>query len=147
MPSPTTKKNQPKGGPSAVAEILKGLDESEREALLRSLERADAKLVTEVRKLLFTWEDVAKIDEALIQPVLQSFLREVPRATLIMALRGASEAMVGLFSKNLPSRLWQEMSEQVAALGPQKRSDVEKAQAELSRMAEALVTKAQPSLK
>ncbi|MBX9652922.1 flagellar motor switch protein FliG, partial [bacterium] len=77
------------GGASSVAEILNYTDRATERAILENLEAEDPDLVEEVRRLMFTFDDVQLVD----QRGLQEVLKEIQNDTLALALKGASEEM------------------------------------------------------
>ena len=74
---------------------------------------------------MFVFEDVAKLDDKSVQRLL----REVEVKTLALALKGASEALTKKIMGGMSSRAVSSLQEEIENLGPQRRSDIEKAQA------------------
>jgi flagellar motor switch protein FliG len=120
----TEKKGKnPLGGPAAVADLIKGLDPDHQKRLLENVAKRDPALVAQVREMLFTWDEIVILDDL----ILQRLLRETPRTTLIVALRGAAEPILTKISKNLSSRAWAALQDEIEAIGPQKKNDVDQA--------------------
>jgi flagellar motor switch protein FliG len=115
------------GGASSVAEILNYTDRSTERAILENLEAEDPDLVEEVRRLMFTFDDVQLVDQRGIQEVL----KEVQNDTLALALKGASEAMREKFFSAMSERAAALIKENMEYLGPVRVSEVEKAQQEI----------------
>lgn len=115
------------GGASAVAEILNYTDRSTEKAILESLEAEDPDLVEEVRKLMFTFDDIALVDQRGIQEVL----KEIQNDTLALALKGASEEMKEKFFSSMSERASGLIKENMEYLGAVRLSEVERAQQEI----------------
>jgi flagellar motor switch protein FliG len=115
------------GGASSVAEILNYTDRSTERSILENLEAEDPDLVEEVRRLMFTFDDVQLVDQRGIQEVL----KEVQNDTLALALKGASESMREKFFAAMSERAAALIKENMEYLGPVRVSEVEKAQQEI----------------
>ncbi len=117
--------NQQKlGGTQAAAEIINCLDKKTEEVVLSQLEEEEAELAEEIRKLMFVFEDLLKLDDRSIRTIL----KEVKNEDLILALKGASEELRNKIFNNLSSRAAEMIKEDLEAMGPVKLSDVEEAQ-------------------
>lgn len=112
------------GGPKAAADILNFVDRNEEERILSEIEEMYPELAEQIRNLMFTFEDVKKIDDKGIQAVL----KEVPRDQLVLSLKTASQDLRDLLFKNVSQRAAEMIKEDLTALGPVKVKDVEKAQ-------------------
>ena len=78
---------QAAGGVKSLAEILNQTDRPTERNVLDTLGSEDGELAEEVRRRLFVFEDVARLDDRAIQMVL----REVDQRDLALALRGVDE--------------------------------------------------------
>lgn len=112
------------GGPKATADILNFVDRNNEERLMTELEELNAELADTIRNLMFTFEDVQKLDDRAIQTVL----KDVPRDQLLIALKTASETTTSLLFRNMSQRAAQMLKDDLDSLGPVKLKDVEKAQ-------------------
>jgi len=112
------------GGPKAAADILNFVDRNNEERIVTEIEELFPELAEDIRNLMFTFEDIAKIDDRSIQTVL----KEVPRDQLVLALKTASEQLQGLLFRNISQRAAQLLQDDLENLGPTKLKDVEKAQ-------------------
>jgi flagellar motor switch protein FliG len=115
------------GGASSVAEILNYADRATERAILENLEAEDPDLVEEVRRLMFTFDDVSLVDQRGIQEVL----KEIQNDTLALALKGAAEDMRERFFGAMSERAAALIKENMEYLGPVRVSEVEKAQQEI----------------
>jgi len=112
------------GGPKAAADILNFVDRNAEERILGDLEESVPELAEDLRNLMFTFEDVAKIDERGIQ----ALLKEIPREDLVIALKTASDSLKELLFGNVSQRAADMLREDLETLGPTKLKDVVKAQ-------------------
>lgn len=112
------------GGPKAAADILNFVERNNEERILAEIEELFPELADEIRNLMFTFEDIQKIDDRSIQTVL----KEVPRESLVLALKTASDELKDLLFRNISQRAAQMLQEDLETLGPVKLKDVEKAQ-------------------
>jgi flagellar motor switch protein FliG len=112
------------GGPKAAADILNFVDRNNEERILTEIEEMFPELAEEIRNLMFTFEDLGKIDDRSIQ----TLLKEVPRDQLVLALKTASDDLRDLLFRNISQRAAQMLREDLETLGPTKLKDVEKAQ-------------------
>ena len=112
------------GGVAALADILNHADRPTERNVLDQLAQANAELAEEIRLLLFTFEDVVKLDDRSIQMVL----KEVDQKDLAIALRGVSEDVRGRIFKNMSERGADLLREEIEFQPPQRRRIVEEAQ-------------------
>ena len=112
------------GGPKAAADILNFVDRNNEERIVAEIEELFPELAEEIKNLMFTFEDLLKIDDRSIQ----SILKEVPRESLVLALKTATEDLRGLLFRNMSQRAAAMLQEDLESMGPTKLKDVEKAQ-------------------
>jgi flagellar motor switch protein FliG len=115
------------GGVPRVAEILNVTDRMTNKGILESLEQEDAELVDEIRRLMFVFDDLLKLDNKAIQ----ALLKEVDNAQWAIALKGASEEIKQKILGNLSQRAADLLREEMQYLGPVKVSDVESVQQQI----------------
>lgn len=112
------------GGIPTVAEILNLADRSTEKVILEGLETEDPDLVEEIRRLMFVFEDVVKIDDKGIQTVL----KEVDNDELALALKTASDDLKAKIFQNMSDRAAELVKEDMEYMGPVRVSDVEASQ-------------------
>ena len=112
------------GGIKAIVSILNKVDRQTEKTILETLEVQDPELSEEIKKLMFVFEDIIKMDDRSIQLVL----REVDSKDLSVALKGSSEDVSIKIKKNMSKRAAQMLEEEMAFLGPVRLRDVEEAQ-------------------
>lgn len=122
-------------GHERVARIFDQLDSRAEQDLLSALD-ADAPGAGErVRALMFTFNDLAGFNAA----AMQTLLAACDRAVLTVALKGARDDVANVFYSNLTRRAGALIREEMAALGPVRRSEVEAARSEIVETARSLI--------
>lgn len=112
------------GGIDAVVRILNGVDRSTEKTILETLEHEDAELAEEIRKRLFTFDDIIHLDDRSLQRVI----REVDQHDLQLALKAASQEVQDAIYRNMSKRMAETFKEEMQFLGPVRLRDVEDAQ-------------------
>jgi flagellar motor switch protein FliG len=112
------------GGIEAVADILNMAGRTTEKAILEGLERSNPQLVEQIRRLMFVFEDVVRVNDKGIQAVL----KEIENDELALALKTASDDLKAKFFKNMSERAAQLIKEEMEFMGPVRISDVEAAQ-------------------
>jgi flagellar motor switch protein FliG len=127
----------------AMAEIFNNLDRHAETRLLAALEERNRDDAERIRGLMFTFEDLHRVDG----PGIQALLRGVEKDRLALALKGASEGLRELFFKNLTERAAKLLRDDIAALGPVRLRDVDEAQAAVVVLAKDMAAQGQLTLK
>ena len=112
------------GGINSIVEILNNVDRATEKTILETLEVQDPVLSEEIKKLMFVFEDITKMDDRSIQLVL----REVESKDLALALKGAGEEVKDKVKRNMSKRAAEMLEEEIVFLGPVRLRDVEEAQ-------------------
>ncbi len=112
------------GGVKSIAGILTQSGRSTERSVLEAMEKVDEELAAEVRRLLFTFEDIVTLDDRSIQLVL----READQKDLALALRGVSDEVKERVLANMSERGAQMLLEEIEYQPAQKRRVVEDAQ-------------------
>lgn len=115
------------GGVEPIADMLNLMDKNTEKNIMSRVEEKDPELAEEIRKLMFTFEDLMYVDDKGIQ----NLLREVDNGKLVIAMKTAPDEIKQKLFKNMSNRAATLLREDLEALGPTKLSDVEKAQAEM----------------
>jgi len=115
------------GGVPLVAQILNVADRTTSKNILDTIGQDSEDLVEEIQRLMFVFDDIAKLDDKSIQAVL----KEVENSQWAMALKGASEEIRGKILGNLSKRAGENLEEEIEYLGPVRVSDVERVQQEI----------------
>jgi flagellar motor switch protein FliG len=112
------------GGVKSLADILNNVDRSTERNVLDELAKENAPLAEEIRLLLFTFEDVVKLDDRSIQLVL----KEVDQKDLAIALRGVGDDVAARIFSNLSERGAELLREEIQFQPPQRKRIVEECQ-------------------
>ncbi|HXS38937.1 MAG TPA: flagellar motor switch protein FliG [Stellaceae bacterium] len=120
-----------------IAEIFNSLDRNTETKFLTALEERNRDSAERVKSLMFTFDDLAKLDANAMQAVL----RNAEKDKLPVALKGASETMRDFFLKNMSERGGKLLKEEIAGLGPVRLRDVEEAQAYIVSVAKDLAAR------
>jgi flagellar motor switch protein FliG len=117
-------KDEEIGGPQSAADILNFVDRSSEERILTEIEETFPEIAERIKSLMFTFEDIKKIDDKGVQAVL----KDIPREQLVLALKTATTELKDLIFRNVSQRAAEMIKEDLEGLGPVKLKDVEKAQ-------------------
>jgi flagellar motor switch protein FliG len=120
-----------------IAEIFNNLDRASEQRFLSALEERNRDSAEKVRSLMFTFEDLGKLDPGGVQ----TLLRNIEKDKLPIALKGASESLRDLFLSNMSERASKMLREDMAAMGPVRVRDVEEAQLAMVTVAKELAGK------
>jgi len=119
------------GGLDKVVEVLSKLDKSTEQVILASIEAIDPELAEEIRRRMFTFEDLLAIDNR----GMQAILRDVSTDMLTLALKTASDGIKEKIFSNISQRAADMIVEDLEAMGPRKLSEVEAMQMEVVKVA------------
>jgi flagellar motor switch protein FliG len=130
------------GGVRAVADLLNNLDKEMSKGLLVRLEERNAGLGGLVRKKMFSFEDLNRL-----QPTdLQRVLREVDSNNLAVAMKSASEGLREKIFASISKRAAESLRDEISMLGPVRLKDVETAQDAIIHIVHRLEEEGQISL-
>ncbi|HKU15513.1 MAG TPA: flagellar motor switch protein FliG [Steroidobacteraceae bacterium] len=125
------------GGVKSAANILNFMDSSAEANVVELISKVDQDLGTKIQDLMFVFDDISEIDDRGMQEVL----RAVPSDKLLLAIKGADEALKQKIFKNMSQRAAEMLKDDLEAKGPVRLSEVEAAQKEIlatvRKMAEA----------
>ncbi|MET0339905.1 MAG: flagellar motor switch protein FliG [Polyangiales bacterium] len=127
------------GGVDTTAAVMKRLKGPALEGLLEGMQDVDAGITEQIKRALFTFEDLARISGRGIQ----TLLKEVATDQLLLALRTASDDMREKVFSNVSSRAAAMLREELEMMGPVRLSDVETAQRGIVERALALEAEGQ----
>jgi len=112
------------GGTRAVAEILNRLGQKGSKATIEAIEQSDKELANEIKEMMFTFEDIIKLDRNGITEIL----KVVDKNQLMIALKGSSEDLKNKFLDSMSQRAQEAFLEELDFLGAVKVREVEDAQ-------------------
>jgi flagellar motor switch protein FliG len=122
------------GGVDSLVKILGNVDRHTERGILEYLDAHDPELAEEVRKQMFSFENLVELDDQGLQRVL----REVDARDLALALRGANEQLKERIFRNISARAAEMLQEDMAVSGPVRRIQVEEAQQRIVNVARRL---------
>jgi flagellar motor switch protein FliG len=117
-----------------IAEIFNGLDRSTETRFITALEERNRDSAERIKALMFTFEDLGKLDSS----AMQAILRSADKSKVPIALKGASETLRDLFFSNMSERAAKLLKEEMQSMGPVRLRDVEEAQGIMVTLAKDL---------
>ena len=122
------------GGAKAAANIINFLEPSQESAIMEQIAKTDEALGARIQDLIFVFDNLIEIDDR----SMQELLRQVPADKLLLALKGADEALKEKIFKNMSQRAAEMLKDDLEAKGPVRISEVEAAQKEILQIARKL---------
>ncbi|MCL4184537.1 MAG: flagellar motor switch protein FliG [Burkholderiaceae bacterium] len=126
-------------GSKTAAEIIAGFGGAAEAVTLDALREHDADLAQKISDLMFTFEDIDRLDDRAIQLLL----REVQSESLIVALKGADAALRERIFRNMSQRAAETLREDLESKGPVRISEVEAEQKEILKTLRRLADEGQ----
>ncbi|MBL8697241.1 MAG: flagellar motor switch protein FliG [Alphaproteobacteria bacterium] len=120
-----------------MAEIFNNFDRSTESRFMGSLEERNKDAAEKIKSLMFTFEDLNRLDPGGVQTVL----RVVDKGKLAIALKGSSEAMREMFFSNMSERAGKLLKEEMGQMGPVRLKDVDESQMYMVNLAKDLAAK------
>jgi len=120
-----------------MADIFNSLDRNTENRFMTLLEERNRDSAEKIKALMFTFEDLQKLDPGGVQ----TLLRNVDKDKLGIALKGASEQIKELFFSNMSERAAKILKEDMGAMGAVRLRDVDEAQMEMVNLAKDLAAK------
>ena len=112
------------GGLDQIAAIMNNLERSSEKAVFDGLEKRNGKLAEEIRKRMFVFEDIVKMDDRSVQ----RFVRDCDTRDIVLALKGANREVAEKLFANMSSRMRQNIEEDLEITTNVRIRDVEEAQ-------------------
>ncbi len=120
-----------------MAEIFNNFDRQTENRFLTALEERNRESSERIKALMFTFEDLGKLDPGSVQ----TLLRHVEKDKLAIALKGATDSLRDVFFSNMSERAGKILREDMEALGPVRLKDVDEAQMRMVNVAKDLANK------
>ena len=117
-----------------MAEIFNNFDRNTEGRFISALEERNRDSAEKIKALMFTFEDLLKLDPAGVQ----TLLRNVEKDRLGICLKGAAESLRDLFFSNMAERAAKILREEMEAMGPVRLKDGDEAQMEIVNIAKEL---------
>jgi flagellar motor switch protein FliG len=121
----------------AMAEIFNNFDRSTETRFMSALEEESGDAADRIKALMFTFDDLVKLDSGSAQTLLRKFEKD----KLAIALKGASEPVRQFFFSNMSTRGAKMLVDDMQALGPVRLRDVDEAQTLLVNIAKEMAAK------
>jgi flagellar motor switch protein FliG len=115
------------GGVKAAAEILNLIGTSGERAILSKINERAPELATEIKNLMFVFEDIVQLDDRSIQKVL----KEVDNKDLALALKHVNPEVKSRVLANMSERASETIQEEIEYMGPVRLKEVEVAQQQI----------------
>jgi flagellar motor switch protein FliG len=120
-----------------MAEIFNAFDRQTETRFLTALEEDNRDSADRIKSLMFTFDELMRLDTASVQ----TLLRNVARDKLTVALKGATETVRDFFLKHMSQRAGKLLLDDMQAMGPVRLRDVDDAQSHMVLCAKDLAAK------
>ena len=120
-----------------MAEIFNAFDRQTEARFTTSLEETNREAAERIKALMFTFEDLSRLDSS----ALQTLLQKIDKKELALALKGANDQVKELFFANLSARAGKMLREDMEAMGPVRLKDVDEAQGRMVSTAKDLAAR------
>src|SRR5215216_5534428 len=120
-----------------MAEIFNNFDRQTETRFMTSLEDDNRESAERIKALMFTFDDLTRLDSA----SAQTLMRHIDKDKLGIALKGATEPVRQFFMSNMSTRAAKMLTDDMAAMGPVRLRDVDEAQGQLVNLAKDLAAK------
>ena len=120
-----------------MAEIFNAFDRQTEARFITNLEANDREGAERIKALMFTFEDLARLDASAIQALLS----KVDKKELALALKGANDAVKDFFFANMSTRSGKLLKDDMEAMGPVRLKDVDEAQSRLVSFAKDMAAR------
>jgi flagellar motor switch protein FliG len=117
-----------------MADIFNNLDRNAEGRFMASLEERNRDAAEKIKALMFTFEDLLRLDPGGVQ----TLIRSVENNRLALALKGSSDSIRDLFFSNMSERAAKILREDMDAMGPVRLRDVDESQSEIVATAKDL---------
>jgi len=117
-----------------MADIFNNLDRNTETRFMTGLEERNRESAERIKSLMFTFDDLIRLDNAGVQ----TLLRQIEKDQLALALKGASDEVKDMFFKNMSERAGKMMKEDMDAMGAVRLKEVDEAQATVVSAAKSL---------
>ncbi len=120
-----------------IAEIFNSFDRQSEAKFMSMFEAKVPESAERIKSLMFTFDDLQKVDQAGIQEIL----KVVDKNKLPIALKGANETLRNIFLDSMSQRAAKILKEDMEAMGPIRMKDVDEAQSSIVKQAKELAEK------
>ncbi len=112
------------GGIQSTVDIINSVDIGTEKRILGGLETQNRELAEEIRRRMFVFDDIVKLDSRSIQRIL----KDTDNKELAIALKGSSKEVIQVVMSNMSKRLQEMIKDDMEYMPPVRLRDVENAQ-------------------
>jgi flagellar motor switch protein FliG len=120
-----------------MAEIFNNFDRQTEGRFITALEERSRDAAERIKALMFTFEDLGKLDPGSIQ----TLLRAIDKDKMALALKGSSDTVRDVFFSNMSERAGKILKEDMENMGPVRLKDVDESQMAMVNVAKDLAAK------
>ncbi|MCE4223612.1 flagellar motor switch protein FliG [Methylobacterium sp. C25] len=120
-----------------MADVFNAFDRQTETRFLAALDQGNRGSAKRIRELMFTFEDLLKLDPGSVQ----TLMRSIDNDTLCRALKGADERVRGFFLAQMSTRAAKNLTDEMGSMGPIRLKEVDEAQAKMTELAKELAEK------
>jgi flagellar motor switch protein FliG len=120
-----------------MAEIFNSFDRQTEARFITALEENDREGAERIKSLMFTFEDLSRLDSSAVQ----ALLAKMDKKDLAMALKGANDQVKEFFFANMSARAGKLLKDDMEAMGPVRLKDVDEAQARMVSIAKDMAAR------
>jgi len=120
-----------------MAEIFNSFDRQTESRFLSTLEESNWEAAERIKTLMFTFEDLLKLDKS----SMQTLLRKIEQDVLQLAMKGANDEAREFFYSNMSERAGKMMRDDIDVMGPVRLKDVDDAQSNMINTAKDLAAR------
>lgn len=120
-----------------MAEVFNNFDRQTEIRFMTALEQDNHDAAERIKALMFTFEDLVRLDGV----SAQTLMRNIDRDKLAVALKGAPEPVRQFFFSNMSTRAGKMLIKEMEEMGPVRLRDVEDARTMLVNAAKSLAAK------
>jgi flagellar motor switch protein FliG len=138
----TLTKTQKYDNNQVMAEIFNNFDRTTESKFMEMLEKYSVEAAEKIKSLMFTFDDMKKIDTVGIQAILKA----IDKSRLALAMKGTTEEIRKKFIDNMSQRAAKILLEEIEGMGPVRLKDVDEAQGEIINVAKDLINRGEIEL-
>lgn len=120
-----------------MADIFNNFDRQTEARFISTLEEANRESAEKIKNLMFTFDDLMKLD----QSSCQALLRNVDNQQLAIALKGAGESVREFFFNNMSSRASKNLADELETMGAVRLREVDEAQGGMVNLAKDMAAR------
>jgi flagellar motor switch protein FliG len=117
-----------------MAEVFNAFDRQTETRFLSALDDVNREAAKRIRQLMFTFEDLTKLDPGSVQ----TLIRQVERDVLCRALKGAPDPVKAFFFSNMSTRAAKNLKDEMEGIGPIRLKEADEAQLAMVNTAKEL---------